>query len=157
MNDPSNLNGNQSLQSLSGSSYGNQSQQGSYGFQSRHVPVGTPSGIFKFSEFGNPSNSMLMKSGIIILSVTLLANTILWSFLPYDMLCDILEKMYIKDCPNKRILLLTGLISLILLDFVMFIYFRNPIYTSEFWIWLLIFNLIIIVISYIINVQMNIK
>ena len=100
----------------------------------------------------NYGNRKSLKILIIIGTILLLINSLLWSFLPYDTFCNFLSKLGINDCMDKKIFIIIALISLFLFDILFYNYFRNPIYSRRFLIMMLILNVLIITASYVINV-----
>jgi hypothetical protein len=100
----------------------------------------------------NYGNRKSLKILIIIGTIFLLINSLLWSFLPYDNFCSFLEKIGMKNCMDKKILIAIALISLALFDVMFYTYFRNPIYSRRFLIMMLILNVLIITASYVVNV-----
>jgi len=100
----------------------------------------------------NYGNRKSFKILIIIGTILLLINSLLWSFLPYDIFCNFLSKLGINDCMDKKIFIIIALISLFLFDILFYNYFRNPIYSRRFLIMMLILNVLIITASYVINV-----
>jgi hypothetical protein len=100
----------------------------------------------------NYGNRKSLKILIIIGTILLLINSLLWSFLPYDTFCNFLSKLGINDCMDKKIFIIIALASLFIFDVLFYVYFRNPIYSRRFLIMMLILNVLIITASYVINI-----
>jgi len=105
----------------------------------------------------NYGNRKTLKIFIIIGTIFFLINSLLWSFLPYDIFCNFLSKIGINNCMDKKIFIIIALASLVIFDILFYNYFRNPIYSRRFLIMMLILNVIIITLSYIVNVYLYSK